>query len=97
MACAGLLRPGGPAPAAVPVVVSRMQCQHPAYLNTREALAKIAGNLVRAFQVIDQQERGLKEPRSLAQLTHEVGSSLAVGLRWLRKLDFCKESAASAR
>ncbi len=57
----------------------------------------MAGNLVRAFQVIDQQERGLKEPRSLAQLTHEVGSSLEVGLRWLRKLEFCKESAASAR
>ena len=48
----------------------------------------MAGNLVRAFQVIDQQERGLKEPRSLAQLAHEVGSSLEVGLRWLRKLDF---------
>ena len=74
-----------------------MQCQHPACLNTREALAKMASNLVRAFQVIDQQERGLKEPRSLAQLAHEVGSSLEVGLRWLRKLEFCKESAASAR
>ena len=74
-----------------------MQCQHPASLNTREALAKMAGNLVRAFQVIDQQERGLKEPRSLAQIAHEVGSSLEVGLRWLRKLEFCKESAASAR
>ena len=61
------------------------------------SLGKEASNLVRAFQVIDQQERGLKEPRSLAQLTHEVGSSLEVGLRWLRKLDFCKESAASAR
>ncbi len=73
-----------------------MQCQHPACLNTREALAKMAGNLVRAFQVIDQQERGLKEPRSLAQLAHEIGSSLEVGLRWLRKLEFCKESAASA-
>lgn len=74
-----------------------MQCQHPTYLNTREALAKMACNLVRAFQAIDQQKRGLKKPRSLTQLTHEVGSSLEVGLRWLQKLDFCKKSDAPSR
>ena len=64
--------------------------------NTLKPSRLTVGNMW-AFQVIDQQERGLKEPRSLAQLAHEVGSSLEVGLRWLRKLDFCKEAAASAR
>ena len=64
--------------------------------NTLKPSRLTVGNMW-AIQVIDQQEHGLKEPRSLAQLAHEVGSSLEVGLRWLRKLDFCKESATSAR
>ena len=74
-----------------------MQCQHPTYLRARESLAKMAFNLVKAFQRIDQQERGLSRPRSLTQLTHEVGASVETGLFWLQKLVFCKDPTSLVR
>ena len=75
----------------------RMQCQHPTYLRTRETLAKMAHNLLKTIQLIDKKERGLTQPRSLTQLTHEVGASLETGLSWLQKLAFCKDPTAFVR
>lgn len=64
----------------------QMQCQYPSYLWTRETLAKIAHNLMVTFQKIDQRERRLSVPRSISQLTHEVGVTLENGLAFLLKI-----------
>ena len=60
-----------------------MQCKYPAYLWTRQTIAKIAHNWLKTFQKIDQEMRGLKEPRSEAQLSHEVGADVRTAITWM--------------
>ena len=60
-----------------------MQCQYPAYLWARQTLAKIAHNWLKTFQKIDQEMKGLKEPRSEAQMSHEVGADVRTALMWM--------------
>lgn len=72
----------------------QMQCMYPAYLRTRETLAKIAHNLLVLFRKIDQQERGLSKPRSESELSKEIGVTFENGLRWLQKVPYCNFSAA---
>lgn len=60
-----------------------MECRYPAYLWTRLTIAKIAHNFLKAFQKIDQEQKGLTKPRSEAQLSHEVGADLKTALRWI--------------
>lgn len=62
-----------------------MQCKHPAYLNTREAIAKLGHNLLKTFQQIDKKERGLSRMRSEKQLQNEVGITVENGLIWMLK------------
>ena len=60
-----------------------MECRYPAYLWTRQTIAKIAHNLLKTFQKIDQERRGLSQPRSETQLSHEVGADLKTALGWI--------------
>ena len=72
-----------------------MQCKHPAYLNTREAIAKLGHNLLKTFQQIDKKERGVSRMRSEKQLQNEVGITVENGLIWLLKAIQERESRQS--
>lgn len=70
----------------------QMQCRYPAYLRTRSTLAKIAHNLLVTLQRIDQEERNVNKPRSLNQLSFEIGATPMRALEWLGKIIARRES-----
>ena len=64
----------------------QMQCKYLEYLRTRETLAKIGHNLVQTVRRIEQEEKGLSQPRSGTQIVHEVAVTLESALSWLGKI-----------
>ena len=50
----------------------QMQCMYLEYLRTHGTLAKIGHNLVQTVLRIEQEEKGLSQPRSGTQIAHEV-------------------------
>lgn len=65
---------------------NRMQCKYLEYLRTRETHVKIGHNLVQTVRRIEQEEKGLSQPRSDTQIIHEIAVTFERVLSWLGKI-----------